>query len=363
MNCILYPPTINFNWMVQRPQQLMKAFASLGVKVYFTNPGIKPYNKPIEIQPNLFLIRGKQALKEIIEKRPIFYFSSAYHVRMINTTQPSLVVYDCLDEATEEFAHWAPYFRQAVTKAHLVLATSQKLFNSCKTLNANTILVPNACADEFFEKAQRPDTPIPDDMKGIPHPVIGYCGAVASWCDFELIIKVADAFPNCSVVMIGPLYKVTSVPQRPNLYWLGLKSYSQLPQYLKCFDVGMIPFRVSSMTSAVNPIKMWEYMAFGMPVVSTALPETAIYPEVYYSSDHEEFLSNISRSLELESPELRQARVELARSNTWLARARVILDAMKKTLSVRERRATTSSSSRKQGRVKKHTKRKINFNE
>ncbi|NLF45499.1 MAG: glycosyltransferase family 1 protein, partial [Syntrophomonadaceae bacterium] len=129
-----------------------------------------------------------------------------------------------------------------------------------------------------------------------------------------------------SFVMIGPKYNVSEVPRHPNLHWLGFKPYSELIYYTQMFDVGIIPFKLTSMVEAVNPIKMWEYMAVGMPVVTTALPEARQYEGlVYHSSDYNEFFSNITRALADNHPDRRAQRLELARNNSWLQRTRQII--------------------------------------
>lgn len=126
--------------------------------------------------------------------------------------------------------------------------------------------------------------------------------------------------------MIGPLYNVSTVPQRPNLHWLGFKNYEELPDYARCFDVGIIPFKNSSMIDAVNPIKMWEYLAAGMPVVTTAVPEAKKYEGIlFYSQDEEAFLTNIQLALRDNSYLRREERLALARQNSWDARAERII--------------------------------------
>ena len=118
-------------------------------------------------------------------------------------------------------------------------------------------------------------------MKDLKPPIVGYHGAIATWLNFDLILRVADSLPHGHVVMVGPLYNLTSVPRRPNLHWLGYKRFEVLPQYTQLFDVAIIPFRVSQLT-AVNPIKMWntwrpEFRCNHCP------PETQGFPEIYYS--------------------------------------------------------------------------------
>jgi hypothetical protein len=132
--------------------------------------------------------------------------------------------------------------------------------------------------------------------------------------------------------MVGPLYNLTNVPRRPNLHWLGYKRFELLPNYTQLFDAAIIPFRVSQMTEAVNPIKMWEYMAAGTPVVTTALPEARGIPEIYCSENDDQFIANIRQALNEDPHQFRQARISLAQRNTWLARAQQILQSIERTM-------------------------------
>ncbi|NLW43668.1 MAG: glycosyltransferase family 1 protein [Syntrophomonadaceae bacterium] len=335
---ILYPPTIDFDWQVQRPQQLMRAFASLGAKVFYMNPGTNtPHTRGAVRVSNNLVILNKVDPRAYIKQRPIFYFSSPAHVDLIPRYNPSLVVFDYLDEPVEEFVSLAPYLRRALTSADLVVASSERLYRDSLTVNPNTILVPNGCDFDHFNRAQHRNLAIPDDMKDLKPPIVGYHGAIATWLNFDLILRVADSLPHGHVVMVGPLYNLTSVPRRPNLHWLGYKRFEVLPQYTQLFDVAIIPFRVSQLTEAVNPIKMWEYMAAGIPVVTTALPETQGFPEIYYSANDDEFIINVRRALNEDPAHLRQARIELAQRNTWLERARQILQAIERTMELVQR--------------------------
>ncbi len=330
ISCILYPPTLDFDYLVQRPQQIMKSFSQLGRTSYYINwpgPNMRR-NKGIEqISPNLFLFNNVDPAPYLKKVNPVVYYTSAAHSDMVNNYRPALVVFDSVDEPSGEFEGWKPYYEHAVRTADIVLATSQKLFNMAKGINTNTYLIPNGCDYDYFSQASTRTLPVPQELQNLPRPIIGYVGVLATWCDFDLVDQMARNFPHYSFVMIGPKYNVSDLPQHPNLHWLGFKPYHELAYYTQMFDVGIIPFQLTSMVEAVNPIKMWEYMAVGMPVVTTALPEAKQYEGlVYYSNNYNEFFSNITRALADTSPELREQRMELARRNSWLERAQQIIN-------------------------------------
>jgi len=106
------------------------------------------------------------------------------------------------------------------------------------------------------------------DLTAHPHPRFGYVGTIGPWLDIALLIELASACPKGSVVVIGPWEIPIPRDIPPNLHILGVKSYAQLPQYLAGFDVGLIPFKTGPLSQAVNPVKLFEYVAAGLPVVA-----------------------------------------------------------------------------------------------
>ncbi|MDD2586346.1 MAG: glycosyltransferase [Syntrophomonadaceae bacterium] len=329
ISCILYPPTVEFNYLVQRPQQLMKSFSLLNVPVFYLNlvkymadkQNIEKFN------PYLYIFNNVDPRPYLHNVKPVVYYSATSHVEVVKKYKPSLIVFDSVDEPSEEFAQWRPHYHQAVSTADVVLATSDSLYDAAREINPHTYLVPNGCDYDFFSLAASKSLPVPDDMKNISAPIIGYFGALASWCDLELIEQIADQHPDWSIVLIGPLYNISTVPSRPNIHWLGFKPYNSLASYAQLFDVGIIPFRQSTMTESVNPIKMWEYMATGMPIVATAIPEVKKYEELLYPAENgAEFIQKIQQALVEDTPEKRSQRMEFARNNSWSNRARQIIE-------------------------------------
>lgn len=326
ISSILYPPTLEYSYLIQRPQHLMKTFSEIGIPSFFLNNS-NVYSKEKrgirKLNENFYLVYNVDPRPFLSGIRPVIYYTSPVHVEMIHTYNPSLVIFDSVDEPSDEFEAWRPYYYRAVSTADVVLAASDKLYHMALSLNHNTHLVPNACDYQYFSG----NTGVPEEIQGISRPVIGYIGVMASWCDFDLLSAAAKRLPHCNFVMIGPLYNVEEVPQLPNLHWLGFKPYEMLASYVNSFDVGIIPFKNTSMTESVNPIKMWEYMAAGIPVVTSALPEAQKYGDlVLHSNNEDEFIDNINRSLYSDSEEKRRARKWIAEQNSWVERAQRIIE-------------------------------------
>ena len=336
IGCILYPPTLDYYYLVQRPQQLMKSFSQLNIPTYYLNwnsSNVPKEGGVKQLNPYFFLFDNVDPKPYLQNIRPVVYYTAASHVNMIKDYNPSLVVFDSVDEPSEEFEGWKPFYNQAVASADVVLTTSDKLFHMARAINPKTFLVPNGCDFEYFSQSSKGNLPVPADIANIKKPIIGYIGVIATWCDMELIDKVAVSYPNYNLVMIGPFYNTTDVPRRDNVHWLGFKKYEDLAAYAQMFDVGIIPFKRTSMVESVNPIKMWEYMAAGIPIVTSAIPETRKFQDlVLYSETHEQFIQNIQRAINNDTPELKARRIQLAQQNSWLSRAQLIVSIIEQEL-------------------------------
>lgn len=339
IGCIIYPPTLDYHYLVQRPQHLMKNFSLQGISCLFMNmPGIyqRDFRGIEEINPQLFIFHEVDPAPYLQGISPVVYYSATAQVDKVGRYNPALLVFDSVDEPSDEFSAWRPYYHRAVATADVVLCTSEKLYHMAREINPHVYLVPNGCDYEHFSRAARGELPQPYEMKKLGGPIIGYIGVIATWCDLELIDRLARAYPQYDLVMVGPLYNVGKVPQRPNLHWLGFRNYDLLPAYAQYFDVGIVPFRCSSMTESVNPIKMWEYMAAGLPVVTTALPEAERYRDlIYYSEDQASFIENVRRAVENDSLREQARRLDLARQNSWAGRARQITRIMEHHLAMK----------------------------
>jgi glycosyltransferase involved in cell wall biosynthesis len=148
--------------------------------------------------------------------------------------------------------------------------------------------------------------------------------------DFELIEKIAAANPNWNLIIIGPKQHNLNVPERSNIHWLGSRDYKLLPIYIQNLDLMLIPFLQNEVTKHANPIKLWEYLAAGKVVISTRLPEIPEISEVIWlSEDHQSFITNCSKALELlKTPgkqlELAKKAQAFAKNNSWEDRCKMI---------------------------------------
>ena len=255
--------------------------------------------------------------------RPILWTYMPNVVRLLGRLDESGVVYHCVDE----YSAFTGVPRRAllrmehelVRRADLVLTSSETLCDERRTLNSNTHFVTHGVDVLHFGKALDERTAIPADLRGLRRPVVGFFGLLADWLDFDLLRAAALARPDLSFVLLGKeAADLGALRGLPNVHLLGRKRYEDLPAYCRGFDVGIIPFRRNALTVRANPLKLREYLAAGLPVVSTPLPEVARYqPHVRLAAEPEAFLAAIDAALRDRGPEPARARAAAVRAESW----------------------------------------------
>lgn len=202
--------------------------------------------------------------------------------------------------------------------------------------NRNTITLRNAGEFEHFSKSNLLTYHVskPEDMKKIRGPVIGYYGALADWLDTSIIERLAIDYPLSSIVLIGLVNNQTLLDlsqKYSNIHLLGEKPYSDLPRYLASFDVCLIPFRITPLIMATNPVKIYEYFASGKPVVSTNIPELLPFKKlIYMAKNSKDFSKMVGISLQESSSKITRERISVAKSNTWEMRAKTLFTEIEK---------------------------------
>lgn len=336
---ILYPPTLDWNFMFQRPQQLARAFARAGyLFLYCTeNARVDCVHGFQPVEKNLFVCHVPwQTFADL--QQPIVLISWAAHRSLLDVFSRCTVIYDCLDDLEVGGARVEDH-EALLQKADIILATSWTLVEQIKPKRPDVLFCPNAADHEFFAQAQTAGR-MPMDLQPILRdgkPVIGYHGALAKWFDYKLVGQTAQAMPDFSFVLVGVDYDGTiqrsGLLKRPNVFWLGLKPYQELPDYLRWFTVGTVPFLLNRVTEATSPIKVWEYLAAGKPVVSTDLPMCRGIEGIWIARSLADFCQKIQQVLQLvKDPTLRARMEQVARANTWEARVAQIVAALQERL-------------------------------
>ncbi len=235
----------------------------------------------------------------------------------------SALLYDCMDHHAG-FENNAPDVLAAeqklISDADLLIVTSTWLDEALAPVNGHRALIRNGT--EFAHFDQRPDR-VFKDRAG--RKIIGYYGAIAEWFDVELVRAVAVRFPDCLVLLVGndTAGAAETLDGLDNVVFIGEVPYAELPYYLHAFDVALLPFRVIELTLATNPVKVYEYLSAGKPVVSVNLPEIAQFgPLVYRADSQEAFLDAVRVAItEPAADDVIQARKDFASEQTWDHRA------------------------------------------
>jgi len=254
---------------------------------------------------------------------------------LIDRIKPGFVVYDCADEhaAFTGFINRETVEElegRLLKRAETVFATATELYNRKKPFADDIHLVPNGADVEHFKQALAEDFPVAEELRGLPKPIIGFYGGISDWIDLESVEAVARKHPQWSVVMVGPVdTDVSHLKKYSNLHFLGKKDYGRLPTYLKGFDVCLVPFKINDLTVNVNPVKLYEYLAAGKPVVSSPLPEVVQFSEVVrIGAAPEEFVAGVEAALADTGAEAIARRVAVAEENSWMARCTAMVEAI-----------------------------------
>lgn len=249
-------------------------------------------------------------------------------VRLVGELDESLAVFDCMDDfpafpqAPRRQRFLATVEDELCIRARLITVTSGILANKWQSQHAMVRLVPNGVPDTFIDAAATAQPP--PDMRALPEPRLLYIGSISSWLDEALVAQVACMHPEWSFVFIGPIERESrTLRSLPNVHLLGVRPHDALPGYLAGATACTIPFNISPLTRAVNPVKFYEYLAAGKPVASTELPEVERYAELAYVQSPR---LSFARACELAVAEgarsdLIEQRVAVARQNTWRRRA------------------------------------------
>lgn len=220
----------------------------------------------------------RRACRKLGFQKPITWSFVPSSAEVAGSLGERLVIYHCVDEyskftGTNEAAILG-LEQGLMEKADMVVVSSTRLYETKSPHNPNTFLVTHGVDVAHFSNACRKSVAAPADCAGLNGPVIGFFGLMADWVDTEVFRYLASARPEWSLLLIGEVQTDTSMLRKlPNVHLLGRRSYQSLPAYCKAIDVAILPFKINELTIASNPLKLREYLAAGLPVVATPLPE------------------------------------------------------------------------------------------
>ena len=281
----------------------------------------------------------RRAISDIEDKSSILFWAShPFAADYIGKFNEAMICYDCTEKFSE-FDFWVTLRNEVEEKdslltqrADLIFVQAEPYLVEKKSLNPKTFLIPNAVDYDLFQNCL--DMPEPSDLKGIKRPILGYVGSINSRMDFELLRKTAQVYKDWSLVFIGDVSDsslIKPIDGLKNDYFLGEKPYNILPSYLKEFNVCLMPYSINLMQS---PLKLFDYLASGKPVVSTDIPGLRNFSDVIFvSKTEDEFIKNIGIAADDNNPSSVLRRKRRAKDNSWDVREEQVWDIIKRELS------------------------------
>jgi UDP-galactopyranose mutase len=322
---------LRWNFVFQRPQHLMSRFAEAGRVVFWEEPeAALPEMEPalgvrtcaetgvIVVTPSLpetlSAEERRSTLKSLLdsylagEQGPIVrWYYTPMMLPFSRHVEAATTVYDCMDElANFRFApaELLSLERELIAAADVVFTGGYSLYEAKKGLHPNIHPFPSSVDRAHFGQARAMDA-VPDDQCSSPRPRFGFYGVIDERMDLEMIAAVADAHPDWSIMMVGPVVKIdpADLPHRPNIHYLGNKNYEELPVYLGGWDVALMPFAINDSTKFISPTKTPEYLAGGRPVVSTPITDVIRHygdlESVFIADGAEAFIKGCEEALAL----------------------------------------------------------------
>jgi len=324
-----------------KPRRLRKITDSLYT---YAPPGWLPYTYRYPRLNRCSLRLRSQLLSRVVRRlgmdRPILYIWHPSFADVIGQLEARLVVYHCYDEYSaftgSDPGRVADDEARILEAADIVLTVSEGLHARKRTRNPNTHLVRNGVDYPLFASAQDPATPVADALGGMPRPIIGcVTRIVPEYFDATLLRAVFARRPDWSFVVVGPECSTSPALEElkalPNVHLLGRRELTDLPSYLKAFDACLIPYVLTTNKQLADPLKLYEYLAAGKPVVSKPLAALESFGDlVSAATDAAEWVDAIDEAIRGDSPERIARRQEAARQHTWDDRvehiARLIAD-------------------------------------
>ncbi len=364
---VLVFPVFDFEFRFQRPQQFAAELARRGHRVFWISPSRRlPEDsaeafKIVELRNNLYeaqlrrpaidlyggsLAEGQESMaveslaelcreRNVAESAILLQFPFWRRIgKGLAARAGASLVYDQMDD----WRNWPSEPRISAfnieeedvlaRECDVLVVTSGEFARRWKDRRPAPCVIPNAADFDFFHSAPVPPTPS-------ERPVIGYYGAIAAWFDLDLAIEVAAARPQYDFVFIGGVHgrDVSALERFPNVRLLGEKHYRELPSLLAGFDVCLIPFAINRLTHTVDPVKVYEYLSQGKPVVATNMTELAPLSDILYLAQNPgDFTRAIDRAVvekeRIDAAALRAERIAFARRNTWQARVDILCHAV-----------------------------------
>ena len=321
---------LRWNFVYQRPQHLLSRLAARRPVFFIEEPEYDPNGPPrwerSNPEPNVFVLRPRTSsrapgfhadqltaleplmaeLREELTGPLLAWLYTPMALPLARMLEPDAAVYDCMDELSL-FLGAPPelltYEAELLEYADVMFTGGPSLFRAKQQRHPNVHCFPSSVDAAHFRLADGEGRPVSEaeDQVELPRPRLGFYGVIDERLDLGLVDAVAAAHPDWQLVLVGPVVKIdpATLPRRPNIHYLGQRTYQELPRYLAGWDVCLLPFARNDATRFISPTKTLEYMAAELPIVSTSITDVAEpYGEIVYLGDTpEEFIAACEAAL------------------------------------------------------------------
>jgi uncharacterized SAM-binding protein YcdF (DUF218 family)/glycosyltransferase involved in cell wall biosynthesis len=312
-----------------------------------------PYSRIAQWLNRQILMRGiNRWMRAVGAARPVVwtFLPTPLARAVIADLNPALTIYYCIDDLASS-SHEA---RKIVNSEHalfrsadLVFTTSERLRARAAQFSERVHLFPFAVNLSVFQKSREQHEPLPADLAALPRPIAGYVGGLHQWVDQDLLAAVATQLPQITFALVGPEQTdVSKLKALPNVHLLGQRPHAELPRYVRGFDVGLVPYRITEYTANVYPTKLNEYLVMGIPVVATDLNEIR-----RFNAEHGDIVGIAASAgayadavnsavAQASAPAVAARRIEVAESNSWERRLEQMSALIQGELAVKANRTT-----------------------
>ena len=345
----VFYPYVEWNLPIfQRPQQIALELTKRDdVLYFFCTPNFHYdyidglYKK---VNENLYVVTDFDFICNISTSKRILHLYSTDIVSDYSVVEQAFarndkVLYEYIDEIHEEITHSLP--KKYLTKHKKILknekcyvvATADKLYNDVKKVrNKNFVLSTNGVNLEDFVRNKNDEVPAEiKDIRSKYDKILCYYGSLAVWFDYDLIKKVARKFSKYAIVLIGleydDSYKKSGLDKLKNVFYLGKKDYYELHKYSENSDLLIIPFLINDITESTSPVKLFEYMATNVPILTTNIAECRKYKSVIVGKNHQDFINKVDSTMQLiNDKKYLELEMKEAKENTWTQKADILID-------------------------------------
>lgn len=298
--------------------------------LHVLSPLVIPLHRHAAVRAfNRVLLRAllRRATRRLGMSDPVLWAYVPQAEMLTQTLRPSLIIYHCVDDIAAQERIDAASFKDAEERfaksADIVLASSKPLAQRMGRLAENVIYAPNVADVDLFARALQPG-PVDAAIGALPSPRIVFTGAIVSIkVDFDLIVALARVRPEWSLVLVGPVgpgdptTDVSPLRAEPNIHLIGQRPHDRLPEVLRGADVGLIPYLINRLTSSIFPMKVYEYLSAGVPVVATPLPSLEGVSGIATAADAAGMAAAIEQALADSGEQRRRERCEQASQHSW----------------------------------------------